>query len=135
MVQQVNAPDPAITTAATLVWAVRLILLEAAGLVLLTAYLIVQDLTADATDLGVAIALTGFAALGAVAVTLVARALSRRSAPARGPAIVIQLMLMVLAYYMIQAGLLWLGPPLLLVALTVGVLLVVPPTTRTLGLG
>ena len=43
---------------ATLVWAVRLLFVEAAGLVALTAYLIVLDLTVDSGSVPVAIALT-----------------------------------------------------------------------------
>ena len=123
----------AVDAPATLVWAVRLLLAEAAALAVLTAYLIVQDVTADAADRVVAIALTVFAALGAVAVAALGRALARRSGAARGPAIVVQLMLMVLSYYMLKAALWWLGVPLLLLGLTVTVLIVLPPTTRALG--
>ena len=119
---------------ATLVWAVRLLLAEAAALAVLTAYLIVQDVTADAADRVVAIALTVFAAFGAVTVAAVGRALARRTGAARGPAIVVQLMLMVLSYYMLKAALWWLVVPLLLLGLTVTVLIVLPPTTRALGL-
>ena len=124
----------AVDAPATLVWAVRLLLAEAAALAVLTAYLIVQDVTADAADRVVAIALTVFAAFGAVAVAALGRALARRSGAARGPAIVVQLMLMVLSYYMLKAALWWLGVPLLLLGLTVTVLIVLPPTTRALGL-
>lgn len=119
---------------ATLRWAVLLLLAEAAGLTLLTAYLIVQDLTADANDLGVAVALTVFAALAALGVAAVGRALHRRSAAARGPAIVFQIMLLGIASYLIQSDLMWLGGPLLSLGLAVGGLLVAPPTTRALGL-
>ena len=135
----VNPPEPGPSelpgdTPATLLWAVRLLIAEAAALAALTVYLIVEDLTADAADVVVAIALTVFAALGAVAVAALARALARRSAPARGPVIVVQLMLMVVGYYMVRAALLWLGVPLLLLGLVVTVLTVSPPTTRALGL-
>lgn len=119
---------------ATLVWAVRLLLAEAVALAGLTAYLVVKDVTADAADRVAAIALTVFAGLGAAAVAALSRALARRSAPARGPAIVVQLMLMVISYYMLQAGLWWLGVPLLVLGLSVIALIVLPPTTRALGL-
>jgi hypothetical protein len=127
--------DSAVDVPPTLTWAVRLLLGEAAALAVLTAYLIYQDLTATPTSLGVAVALTVFAALGAAGVAMVARALARRSAAARGPAIVVQLMLLVVAYYMVQAGLLRLGVPLIVLGLGVGILLLAPPTTRALGLG
>ena len=133
------SPDSAVDTPgaqspATLRWAVRLLSAEAAALAVVTAYLIYQDLTATATSLTVAIALTVFAALGALAVAALARALARRSAGARGPAIVVQLMLLVISYYMVQAGLLWLGVPLILLGLAVAGLLLAPATTRALGL-
>jgi hypothetical protein len=44
-------------------------------------------------------------------------------------------MLLVISYYMVQAGLLWLGVPLILLGLAVGGLLLAPATTRALGLG
>jgi hypothetical protein len=129
------SPDTTAELPATLLWAVRLLLGEAGLLAVVTAYLIYQDVTATATSLGVAIALTVFAALGAVAVLALARALARRSAGSRGPAIVVQMLLLVTAYYMLQGGLLWLGVPVLVLGLTVGILLVTPATTRALGLG
>ncbi len=125
---------PGTPAPATLLWAVRLLYLEAGALGVVTAYLIYQDLTATATSLTVAIALTVFAALGALAVGALARAVARRSAGARGPAIVVQLMLLVISYYMVQAGLFWLGVPLILLGLAVGGLLLAPATTRALGL-
>jgi hypothetical protein len=125
------APD---ATASSLLLAVNLLRAQAAGLAAVTAYLIYQDLTAEAASLGVAIALTCFAALGAAGVALVARSLARRSAAARGPAIVVQLMLLVVSYYMVQAGLLWVAVPLILLALATGAALLAPPTTRSLGL-
>jgi hypothetical protein len=129
----VDAPRP--QAPATLRWAVRLLYLEAGALAVVTAYLVYQDLTATATSLTVAIALTVFAALAALAVGALARALARRAAGARGPAVVVQLMLLVISYYMVQAGLLWLGVPLILLGLAVGGLLLAPATTRALGLG
>ncbi len=128
----VDAPHP--QSPATLRWAVGLLYLEAGALAVVTAYLIYQDLTAAATSLTVAIALTVFAALGALAVGALARALARRSAGARGPAIVVQLMLLVISYYMVQAGLFWIGVPLILLGLAVGGSLLAPATTRWLGL-
>jgi Na+/melibiose symporter-like transporter len=68
---------------ATLLWAVRLLFVEAAGLAVLTAYLLVQDVIGHADSVPVAIALTVLAAIGVVFVYFVARALSRRSAGRR----------------------------------------------------
>jgi hypothetical protein len=72
---------------ATLSWAIRLLLLEAAGLAGLTAYLIVRLLTADNVHVGVAVALIVLAALGAAAVAVVVRHRLRRVPGADRPAL------------------------------------------------
>ena len=115
-------------------WAVRLLLAEAVALVVLAAYLLVLDFTADATSLVVAVALTGFAVVAAGAVVLVARALARRSAHARGPAIVVQLFVIASGGFVLQTGTAWVGACAMAVGVGVGLLCVVPPTTRALGL-
>jgi hypothetical protein len=119
---------------ATLVWAVRLLYAEAAGLVVLAAYLLVLDFTADTDSIAVAVALTGFTVLAAVAVVLVARALARRSSHARGPAIVVQLFLIASGGFVLQNGTAWIGALLMALGVGVGLLCVLPPTTRALGL-
>ncbi|MGX6605894.1 hypothetical protein ACWKSP_27760 [Micromonosporaceae bacterium Da 78-11] len=118
---------------ATLLWAVRLLYLQCAGLAVLTAYLIVLDLTSDLELVGVAVALTVMAALGAVAVFFVARGLGRRIAGVRGPAIVVQLFVIAAGGFLIQTGPLWSGLALLLLGALVGLLIVLPASTRALG--
>jgi hypothetical protein len=118
---------------ATLVWAVRLLFVEAAGLAVLTAYLIVLDLTADAASVPVAVALTVLAALGAVFVYFVARALAGRRSGARGPAVVIQLMVIASGGFLLQTGPLWGGLALMALGVLVGLLIVLPASTRALG--
>jgi len=119
---------------ATLVWAVRLLYAEAVALVALATYLLVLDLTGDATSVAVAVALTGFVVVAVVAVFFVARALGRRSAHARGPAIVVQLFVIASGGFLLQTGTAWVGALLMAVGIGVGLLCVVPPTTRALGL-
>ena len=119
---------------ATLVWAVRLLFAEAVALVVLAGYLLVLDFTGDLTSLTVAIALTGFVVVAAVAVVLVARALARRSSHARGPAIVVQLFVIASGGFVLQTGTAWIGALLMAFGIGVGLLCVVPPTTRALGL-
>jgi hypothetical protein len=140
----VSDPDPATSPPAepaptalptTLRWAVWLLLAEAFALGAVAAFLAYQDITGIATNLAVALGVTGFAVAAVAALVAVARALSRRRPGARGPAIVLQLMLVATAYYMLQAGLLWLGVPIIAVALLICGLVVSPPTTRALGLG
>ena len=118
---------------ATLWWAICLLLLEAAGLAVLTGYLIVRLLTADNVHVGVAVALIVLAALGAAAVAVVARSLSRRAAGARGPAIVVQLFVIASGGFLVQIGPLWLGWLLIGLGVLTGLLIVLPPSTRALG--
>ena len=118
---------------ATLRWAVRLLFAEAAGLAVLTAYLLVLDLTAHPGSMQLAIALTVLAAIGVVFIYLVARALARRSAGARGPAIVVQLMIIASGGFLLQTGPAWAGLLLMALGASVGLLIVLPSSTRALG--
>jgi len=126
------APDA--VPPATLAWAVRLLFLQAAGLAGLTAYLIYLDLTVDETSVLVAVVLTVLTALGAVIVAIVARALARLARGARGPAIVVQLFVLAAGGFLLQTGPSWLGLLLMALAAAVGLLIVLPPSTRALGL-
>ncbi|MFK3983168.1 hypothetical protein ACI2K4_22670 [Micromonospora sp. NPDC050397] len=119
----------------TLRGAVWLLRGEAIALALLAAYLIYADLTATASDLVNALFVTAFTVGGAVALWLLGGALGRRRAGARAPAIVLQLMLLPVGYYMIQGGLAWLGIPLMALGVLVIGLMVCAPTTRALGVG
>jgi hypothetical protein len=118
----------------TLRWAVWLLRAEAVGVGLVAAYLAYADVTATATDLASAILVTAFAAAAAVSFWLLGAALATRRAGARAPAIVLELMLLPIGYYMTTAGLGWLGVPLIVLGVLVVGLLVSPPTTRALGL-
>jgi hypothetical protein len=132
---RVRVPDRSDDRPATLRWAIWLLLGEAVALGLLTVYLLYEDLTATANDLTSALLITAFAAFGTVVLVLLARALANRRPGARAPAIVLQLMLLPVGYYMIGGGLAWLGVPLMALGIVVCVLLVSPPTTRALGVG
>ncbi|WP_433344526.1 hypothetical protein [Micromonospora sp. CA-111912] len=114
-------------------WAVRLLRAEAVALALVAAWLVWADLTAETTDLPSALLVTAFALGGTAALWMLGGALSRRRAGARAPAIVLELMLLPVGWYMIQGGLGWLGLPLMALGLGVSALLVSPPTTRALG--
>lgn len=124
--------EPAPSTLRGAVW---LLFAEAAGLAVITLYLAYEDLTADASDLASALFLTLFAALGAAALFLLGRTLSRGKAGARAPAIVLQLMLLPVGYYMIQGDLAWLGVPLIALGLLVCGLLLAPASSKALGVG
>lgn len=126
----------------TLRWAVWLLRAEAVALgVLVVAFLglIIFSRSAESedsqvTDLTAAILVSAFAAAAAVALWLLGTALANRRVRARAPAIVLQLMLLPIGYYMTTGGLGWLGIPLIALALLVAGLLVSPPTTRAFGL-
>ena len=128
-----NGEKAVVDKPATLVWAVRLLYLECAGLAGLTIYLVVLDLTSDDLQVGPAVGLTVLAALAAVSVYFVARALGRLAARARGPAIVVQLFVIAAGGFLIQVHPLWLGVVLMVSGVLTGLLIVLPPSTRALG--
>lgn len=117
----------------TLIWAVRLLYVQAAGLAVLTAYLVVRLSTTDDVRLGIAVSLVVMAALGAAAIVVVARALGRRARGARGPAIVVQLFVIASGGFLVQTGPAWAGWLLILWGLAVGLLIILPASTRALG--
>ncbi|BCJ42736.1 hypothetical protein GCM10010168_05230 [Actinoplanes ianthinogenes] len=125
--------NPVTTAAASLDWGVRLLYLESVGLAGLTAYLVVLDLTSAGADVGVAASLTVMAALAAVVVFLIARALGRRRVRARGPAVVVQLFLLATGGFLVQVGPLWLGVVLLALAAITALLVLLPASSRALG--
>jgi hypothetical protein len=130
---RVTGEKSVVDNPSTLLWAVRLLYLECAGLIGLTVYLAVLDLTSDDVEVGLAVALTVLPAIGAVAVFFVARALGRRGSHARGPAIVVQLFVIAAGGFLIQVDPLWLGVVLMVLGALTGVLIVLPPSTRALG--
>jgi hypothetical protein len=73
------------------------------------------------------------AAIGAVSVWFVARGLRRLAAGARGPAIVVQLMAIATGGFLLQTGPAWLGLLVMVLGALVGLLIVLPPSTRALG--
>lgn len=117
----------------TLLWAERLLYLQSAGLAGLTVYLVVLDLTSGDVQVGVAVALTVLTALGALSVFYVARALGRLRSGARGPAIVVQLFVIAAGGFLIQVHPLWLGVVLMALGVLIGLLIVLPSSTRALG--
>ncbi|RKN40008.1 hypothetical protein D7223_27800 [Micromonospora endolithica] len=123
-------PDP---IPVTLRWAVHILRAEAVAVGLVAAWLVWSDLTATTTDLPSALLVTAFAVGAAVALWALGGALVRRRAGARAPAIVLQLMLLPIGWFMIQGGLGWLGVPLIALGLGVTGLLVSSPTNRALG--
>ncbi|WP_091665624.1 hypothetical protein [Micromonospora auratinigra] len=119
----------------TLRAAVGLLRAEAVAVGLVAAWLVWSDLTAPRVDLATAVLLTAFAIGGAAALWALGGGLARRRAGARAPAIVLQLMLLPIGWYMLQGGLKAIGVLLMLLGVGVIALLVSPPTNRALGFG
>ncbi|HEX9998986.1 MAG TPA: hypothetical protein VGB74_00920, partial [Actinoplanes sp.] len=103
------------------------------GLAALTAYLLVLDLTNDGLHVAMAVALTVLAALAAVAIFFLARGLGRRVRGTRGPALVGQLFVIASGGFLLQVGPVWLGALLMVLGAVVGALIVLPASTRALG--
>jgi len=70
----------------------------------------------------------------AVALALLAWLLIRRRAWARAPAIVLQLLLLPIGYYLIVGGAGWLGVPAIVAGLVCTGLLIAPGTRQALGI-
>lgn len=118
---------------ATLLWAVRLLLLQAAGLVALIVVLIVRVLTNSDIQVPISVGLMVFAALIAATVVIVSRSLARLTPGARGPAIALQLFVIAAGGFLVQTGPAWAGLLLMALGVLVGVLIVLPASTRALG--
>jgi hypothetical protein len=118
----------------TLRGAIGLLLAEATAVVLLVAYLVDKDLTAENVVWRDALIVTGFAAIIAIVLGVLGWALTRRRAWARGPAVALELLVLPIGGYMISGGLAWLGVPVLVLGLLGVGLLVAPATREALGM-
>lgn len=114
-------------------WAVWLLVLEAvvAGLVALA--LGYQAVSARPDNLAGAVAVAGYVALLAAALGGLAAGLHRRKPRARAPAIVLQLLTVMLAVAFGTSGLLWLAVPVAALGIVVATLLFAPSTHATLS--
>jgi hypothetical protein len=110
-------------------WAFWLLAAQGVGLAALAAFLVYEDVTAPPENVGGAVAVTFFAALMAGLLGLLAWALGRRQGWARGPALVLQLLMLPMGYYMVTGGAAWLGVPVMAAGVG-GVVALLAPTTR-----
>ena len=123
-----GAPIPA-----TLRWAIVLLGVQAVGWVGLVAVLIYADVRSISTSTAGATGLTVFVVLVAALFGLFVWALSGRRAWARGPAIVLELLLLPTGYSLLVSGLAIIGIPVLLLAGATVALLLAPATRAALG--
>jgi hypothetical protein len=119
-------------TPAVLRWAIVLLAVETLSAWAYLGFLIYADLTREG-DHGRGIGVTVYFGLYACAFAAVVWGLARLRSWARGPAIVLQLLLAAIGYYMIQGGLTLIGVLVLLLAVTGIVLLLVPASREGLG--
>ena len=113
--------------------AAAIVLLEAAALAVTAAVLLVLAFVHTTTRLWAAVAIVGFALLGAAVLALCARGLVRLRPSARSPVILVQLLAVPVSYSLaIQAGRALVGVPILIVAITVLVLLMLPSSRQSL---
>lgn len=118
----------------TLTWAVRLLALQAVVVAATAAFVVYADLTQEAGTARAALTVTGYALLMAAIFALLSWALHRRKAWARSPAIVLELLLVPIGWYMVTGGAAWLGVPVLVVGFVGAGLLLAPSTRAALGI-
>jgi hypothetical protein len=111
------------------VWALAA---ETLGLVALVIYLVYADIAGGAESARGAVMVTLFAALMATVFGLLAATLRRRRSWARGPAIVLQLLLVPIGYSMASAGMAWAGVPVIVLGLAGAAALIAPSTREAL---
>jgi hypothetical protein len=122
------------TGAATLRWAVWLLAAQAVALAGVTGFFGYEDLTATPNSVRDAMAITVYFALLTVLLGLLAWSLARRRSWARGPAIVLELMLLPFGYYIVEGGHPLYGVPVMLLGLACAGLLIAPQTREALGI-
>jgi hypothetical protein len=110
-------------------WAVRLLVVETGLLAALVLALVVADVTAQAASGRAAVAVTLYVAIIAALLGFLTRSLARHRAWARGPAVVLNMLLLPIGFTMTAGGLAWVGVPLMLLGL-VGAGLLLAPGTR-----
>ncbi|GAA1773728.1 hypothetical protein [Luedemannella helvata] len=126
-----DTPEP---TSTTLTWAVRVLAAQTVIVAAVAALTIYADLTAESSSLRAALTVTGYVLMMAAIFGLLAWSLHRRRPWARGPAIVLELLLVPIGWYMVSGGWPWLGLPLLLIGLVTAGLLLAPATRAALGI-
>lgn len=112
--------------------AVWLLGAEALAAAAVAGLLVYQAVTGEPADVGAALSLAGFTVVVAAGLAGLAVALARRKARARAPAIVLQLMAVMLAVVMITGGATGFGLPIGVLGVAVATLLLAPSTSTAL---
>jgi hypothetical protein len=126
--------EPRSTTPGTLRWAIRLLLLQALGVAVVTCLVLYAAFTQKAQTLATGLSTVAVPLGLAVLLGLLAWQLNRRRSWARGAAIVLQLLIVLSGATLVTSGLAWAGVPVILVALVGAVLLLAPSSREALGI-
>lgn len=129
--------DPAGALQRGAVWlrlAIGLLWAEAAALAAVVAVLVYADLTAAAAHTRDALLVTGYGVIMTAAFAGLGAALRARRAWARGPAIVLNMLLLPIGYTMLTGGLGGWGVPVMAAGLIGAGALLAPATRAALGL-
>lgn len=118
---------------APLRFVVWLLAAETVALVALTVTLTVLEVQANGPSLRNGVVLVGFVAVMAAITGALSWALSRMRFWARGPAIVLEMLLVPLGYYMLTGGLGLLGLLVMAIGIAGAGVLIAPSTRITLG--
>ena len=117
----------------TLRWAVVLLAVEAAAIGVLAVYVGWQAATAKSASTATAIATPLITALFAFVLGMLSYSLWALRAWARGPAIVLEILLIPIGYTMVTGGLTWVGVPIMVIGVLGAGLLIAPSTRTALG--
>jgi hypothetical protein len=118
---------------ATLRWAVWMLAGEAVVLLAVLVFLLYQDISGAADTAQGAAAVTLYTATFVVILGGLAWALHRRRRWARGPAIVVQMLLIPIGYTMATSGLPAVGVPVIVIGLVGAGTLLAPSTRQAVG--
>jgi hypothetical protein len=127
-----STPEPPEPAAGTLRWAIVVLTAETVALAALVAFLLYADLTAPADNVRGAVGVTLYPAVIAAVLGFLTLSLHRRRAWARGPAVVLNLLMLPIGYSLTVGGLPWLGLPVMAVGVCGAGLLVAPSTRAAL---
>jgi len=128
-----NATEPVAAPPTGVRVAAAIVLAEATALAVVGLVLLVLAFVHTTTRLWAAVAIVGFAVLGAAVLALCARGLLRLRPSARSPVILVQLLAVPVSYSLgVQAGRLLIGLPILAAAIAVLVLLMLPSSRQAL---
>lgn len=130
----VTEPDASRRLPATLVIAVALLGAEGIALLVLGVVIGVESVAGNPTDATASLIEAVFGVAVGALLVLLGYWLVRGHRAARGPAVVLELMLLPVGYYMIQAGVVWAGVLAIALGLAVCGLLIAPATRQSLGI-